>query len=365
MKAILFKGTLKGRGIVNYDGKDKRWLLKMHKRNEGGSALDFDNFKVGKHTFREIGRDENNKPHYDVKLKISSDCLRNAIFSMDFPFQNNLIMHSKKLLNMSIASVAGLLRGYMFEAVGFTGLKRKSPVIIVDAEQTCNSLSTIDLHSTSGAKKKNSNNDDTAGTSLFYKETIGSVEYGFSGAINLTELQFISLSEVFDRMAVNPDEFEDLYRPHLEKSVEGKVTDPGFYLMKYAVNPLPEEGVLLTQSQTIFLVKEFFKRLLSLNITRSASAYVNLAELQVKYVRNPITDKMDNEDGWIYVKDIDDIKIDNITTAYESISDSAAKEMLDDIEDGMRQVQQVRKALTAQKENAKKEKKNAWKSAGN
>ncbi|MEN6624247.1 MAG: hypothetical protein ABFD50_22210, partial [Smithella sp.] len=316
------------------------------------------------HTFTEIGRDENNKPHYDVKLKISSDCLRNAIFSMDFPFQNNTIMHSKRLLNRSIASVAGLLRGYMFEAVGFTGLKRKSPVIIVDAEQTCNSLSTIDLHSTSGAKKKNYN-DDTAGTSFFYKETIGSVEYGFYGAINLTELQFISLSEVFDRMAVNPDEFEDLYRPHLEKSIGEKVADPGYYLMKNAVNPLPEEGVLLTQAQTIFLVKEFFKRLLSLNITRSASAYASLSGLQVKYVRNPITDKMDSEDGWIIIKEIDDIKIDHITTAYESISDLAAKEMLNDIEDGMRQARQVRKALAAQKENGKKGEKNARKSVGN
>ncbi len=364
MKAILFKGTLKGRGIVNYDGKDKRWLLKLHKRNEGGSALDFDNFKAGKHTFREIGRDENNKPHYDVKLKISSDCLRHAIFSMDFPFQNNTIMHSKKLLNRSIASVAGLLRGYMFEAVGFTGLKRKSPVIIVDAEQTCNSLSTIDLHSTSGSKKKN-DNDDTAGTSLFFKETIGSVEYGFSGVINLTELQFISLSEAFDRMAVNPDEFENLYRPHLEKSVGGKVADPGFYIMKNAVNPLPEEGLLLTQPQTILLVKEFFKRLLSLNITRNASAYASLSKLQVKYVRNPITDKMDSEDGWIHIKDISDIEIDSIATAYESISDSAAKEMLNDIEEGMLQARQVRKALTAKKENGIEGKKNGRKSPGN
>lgn len=364
MKAILFKGTLKGRGIVNYDGKDKKWMLKLHKRNEGGSALDFDNFKVGKHTFTEIGRDENNKPHYDVKLKISSNCLRNAIFSMDFPFQNNTIMHSKKLLNRSIASVAGLLRGYMFEAAGFTGLKRKSPVIIVDAEQTCSSLSTIDLHSTSGSKKKN-DDDDTAGTSLFYKETVGAVEYGFSGAINLTELQFISLSEVFDRMAVNPDEFENLYRPYLEKSVGGKVANPGFYLMKNAVNPLPEEGVLLTQPQTILLVKEFFKRLLALNITRSASAYASLSGLQVKYVRNPITDKMDSNDGWIHVKDISDIEIDRIATAYESISDSAAKDMLEDIEGGMLQARQIRKALAAQKENSKKGRKNVRKSADN
>jgi hypothetical protein len=136
LKSILFKGTIKGNGIVNYDGKGQKWMLIKHKSSEGGSELKFDNFKVAKHAFIKTGNDDNGKPQYDVRLKISSNCLRNAIFQEDQPFQNSMILHSKKLLNMSIASVASLLRGYMFEQEGFTGLKRKSPVIITDAEQT-------------------------------------------------------------------------------------------------------------------------------------------------------------------------------------------------------------------------------------
>ena len=36
LKSILFKGTIKGYGIVNYDGKDQKWMLKKYKYDEWG-----------------------------------------------------------------------------------------------------------------------------------------------------------------------------------------------------------------------------------------------------------------------------------------------------------------------------------------
>ena len=365
LKSILFKGTIKGNGIVNYDGKDQKWMLRKHKADEGGSALTFDNFKVAKHAYTKIGEDANGKPLYDVRLKISSNCLRNAIFKEDHPFQNSMILHSKRLLNMSIASVAGLLRGYMFEQEGFSGLKRKSPVIITDAEQTAGELSTIDLHTTSGAKRTKESEDDASDTSLFYKETVGDVEYSFKGAINLADLQFISLSDAFDRMAVNPDEFETFYRPNLEKSVGEKVADPGFYLMNSAVNAIPEEGVLLSQTQTAFLVKEFLKRLLALTITRNASGYAGLSSLQIKYVNDPIIDKMNDDSGWLPVKKVEDFQIrpEDICVAFTCVSKEEADALMEDMAAEMTRAQMVKKASREKKANAKKEKKNATESA--
>jgi hypothetical protein len=364
LKSILFKGTIKGYGIVNYDGKDQKWMLKKYKYDEWGSALKFDNVKIAKHALVKTGNDENGKPQYDVRLKISSSCLRNAIFKEDHPFQNSMILHSKKLLNMSIASVASLLRGYMFEQEGFTGLKRKSPVIITDAEQTAGELSTIDLHTTSGAKRTKESDDDASDTSLFYKETVGAVEYSFKGVINLADLQFIPISDTFDRMAVNPDDFEKLYRSHLESSVGSKVDDPGFYRIKSAVNAVPEEGVLLNPSQTALLVKEFFKRLLALNITRSASGYASLSGLQIKFVHDPITDKMDDEAGWVAIKKMDDIKIkpDEITVAFGKVSKVEAETLMEDMTAEMARAKEVKKESKEKKAKAKKEKKNATES---
>lgn len=364
LKSILFKGTIKGNGIVNYDGKDQKWMLKKYKYDEWGNALKFDNIKIAKHALVKNGNDENGKPQYDVRLKISSGCLRNAIFKEDHPFQNPMIMHSKKLLNMSIASVASLLRGYMFEQEGFTGLKRKSPVIITDAEQTAGELSTIDLHSTSGAKKTKESEDDASDTSLFYKETVGDVEYSFRGAINLADLQFIPLSDTFDRMAVNPDDFETLYRSHLESSVGSKIDEPGFYMMTSAVNAIPEKGVLLSQSQTSLLVKEFFKRLLALNITRNASGYASLSDLQIKFVHDPIKDKMDDDTGWSTINKVDDLQLkqDEIIVAFKKVSKTEAESLMEDMTAEMAKAKEVKKESKAKKANAKKEKKDAKKS---
>jgi hypothetical protein len=190
---------------------------------------------------------------------------------------------------------------------------------------------------------------------------VGDVEYSFKGVINLVDLQFIPLSDTFDRMAVIMDDFETLYRPHLESSVGSKVDDPGYYLINSATNAIPEEGILLSQSQTALLVKEFFKRLLALNITRSASGYASLSGLQIKFVHDPITDKMDDEAGWISIKKMDDIQVkpEEIVIAFSKVSKQEAESLMEDMTAEMERAREVKKESKAKKANAKKEKKNA------
>ena len=108
-------------------------------------------------------------------------------------------------------------------------------------------------------------------------------------------------------------------------------------------------------------MKEFFKRLLSLNITRSASGYASLSGLQIKFVHDPITDKMDDEAGWVAIKKMDDIKIkpDEITVAFGKVSNAEAKTLMEDMTTEMARAKEVKKESKEKKAKAKKEKKNA------
>jgi hypothetical protein len=130
------------------------------------------------------------------------------------------------------------------------------------------------------------------------------------------------------------------------------------------VNAVPEEGVLLSQSQTVLLVKEFFKRLLALNITRNASGYASLSGLQIKFVHDPITDKMDDEAGWVTIKKVDDIKIksEEITVAFDKVSKAETETLMGDMATEMARAKQIKKESKEKKANAKKEKKNATES---
>jgi hypothetical protein len=80
-------------------------------------------------------------------------------------------------------------------------------------------------------------------------------------------------------------------------------------------------------------VKEFFKRLLSLTITRNASGYAALSGLQVKFVHDPIADRMDDEAGWSLVTKVDDIKLKpaEIVVAFSKVSKKDAESLMEDI----------------------------------
>ena len=54
IKAILLKGKIKGQGIVNYDGKDQKWMLKKYKYSEWGNMLKYNNIKVAKHALVKV-----------------------------------------------------------------------------------------------------------------------------------------------------------------------------------------------------------------------------------------------------------------------------------------------------------------------
>lgn len=329
IRSILFRGTIRGNGVVNYDSRDQRWVLRDRFPQER-DYLSHDNVKIAKHTFYKKG-EVDGKPVWERRLCISSDCLRQAVFGEDFPFQNTAIMQHQELLYKVIASIPALLRGYFFAEEGKAALKRKSPVMITAAEQVSSGSTHFEIGTMSGARKTKKGEDDTSDTSMHYEEKIGEVTYAFEGAIDLKELQFISLSETYDRMAVNPD-YADSYRKLLGSALGSPVGDKKYYLMKGALIGTPEEGLLLTQEQVAKLVTEFFKRLLRMRIQRSKS-YAHMNTVEVKLVADPVLDTFDDKAGWRTLKTDADLKFAprDLEVLFDPVSEADAKAVFETI----------------------------------
>ena len=319
-KSILFKVALQGHGIVNYDSNDQKWAWNAMVRNS--ERVNHENVQFGKHRYYLRDKDEKGEI-YDRHLVISADCLRHNIFIDDFLFQSPNVFAHPVLFNKMIASVGALLRGYMFAQEGKSALRKKSCLNITEAEQTNDAISTIETFSRSGHREVREDENDTADNSFFKRESIGEITYAAKGSVDLKELQFVSLSELYDRMAVNSDDFTTLYKPELEKAL-GPIHDPGYYVIKNSAVQTPEYGFILSGSQIVFLVKELFKRLLRLSINKSSGGYAEVAEVQIKYVEDPLKHRMNIDADWIPLSDEEQIQFDP-DIFYERMDDETAR----------------------------------------
>ena len=165
------------------------------------------------------------------------------------------------------------------------------------------------------------------------------------------------MTELYDRMAVVPDDFQCFYKPALEK-VLGPISDPGYYVIKRSAIQLPEYGVMLTKEQVNFLVKEYLDRVLRTTITKSSSGYASVTGLKIKYVENPLVDKIHSEDGWITLQDTSKVSFDP-EIFYEAVDPMQAKKDIEEIEAKMA----AQKKASKEKKAAEKEEKAAKKAA--
>lgn len=341
IKSIRFRGVIESSGIVNFDGKPS-WMLKQAMRDRFGGKWG-DNIKVAKHAFTQEGVDSDGKPILKAVLKISKDCIRQAIFKDDQPFHNPGIVHAEKHLIKLLTSAAGLLRGYMFTE---KGIKSKSSVTISEAVQISNNVSSIDIGTMNAPKDKKESADEPSGLTMHFKETIGGiVRYEFEGAIDLSELQFISLSQMYDRLAVDPNHLE-AYLQGLSITLGSNVNSKAYYIKNTAVNGLPEEGILLNSDQVKVLIEAFFKRLLDLEILRGASGRAWLSKLEV----------MPKEKGlingnWVAVSDATQITsmIAGVHTFYTEYDEVEAKKLYESIDIGKETIAAVKSDKKASK----------------
>lgn len=304
-KNIKFRLKINGCGVVNFDNVNQRVMYdgtNLYDKMKSGDRNSNDNISYAKKNFY------GNKQNLSYKLKISSDCLRHQIFINDVPYQSPNIVHNEAIFYSYMANPAILVRGYMFAEREQENCKRGGVLTITCAEQTCDAVSHIELFSKSG-KKKNDDSVDEKGTSLFFKEVVGNIEYEAIGEINLSKLQFVSCDQIFDRYGFNPDLFW-MYKKFLQPKMPNFNSELGYYKLETSQVDIPEYGFKLSNENLVFLTKEILVRLLNLNIQK-ATAYAKTAELQYKIVCDPIEDIFDSENGWVTVKSKDDI--DKIT----------------------------------------------------
>lgn len=328
VKSILLKIELKGKGIVNFDGKEQK---QVWNDNKLGVRYIKDNVSLGKkHLYVD------NDGNCSYKLSISSNCLRSKIYD---GIQSPNICHSDSLLMAYIGSPTGILRGYVYPDFG---VSKTSALQISDAEQVNNSKSFIEFYSRSGEKSKNIEDSTEKGTSIFNKESVGDVVYESKGFINLSELQFISASDSYGRKAFNSDLFSK-FKKYIKQSIPNFNSDLNYYNFKTSDIKLPEYGILLSNEDVNYLVKYQLKKILALTISRS-KAYAQVTSLKIKYVVDTLRDKMESEDGWVDVTPeyIDNLNFDT-EVFYELFDYDEAKKQDAEIKENLEKLNKQKK----------------------
>ena len=209
--------TTKGQGIVNFDSTDQKFMLN---KSAGANIITHDNTKIAKATY---SKDANGNIVRTVK--VSSQCIRQAIYCVK---HNPNIMYSQSLFNDSISSMAALVLGYMYANEKKGAAKKKSPLVVTDAQEVSGAIPTFNTHSNSG---------DRNDTSLYYVEEVGDTRFETTLLLDLSELKHIVLSDTYGRNSVFPDGEEALKAKLREKY--GEISE-GYYKMEGEDGSVPE-----------------------------------------------------------------------------------------------------------------------------
>lgn len=307
-KSVLVKLQLQGKGIVNMDTNEQKWMFSKNNNNGVAHRL-FSGHNNVNYAKKNFYRDPEGNLTY--KIKMSSECIKKAMFESEYVAQTNNITHNDVILNSFIASPMSHIRGYMFPDKVAT--KRKGALTLSDAEQTNNAVSYLEVSSKSGGKTDESKSDDTSEANFYYHENVGDISYEATGSISLPALQFVSCDQIYDRYCFNPDHYP-LYRKFMEQNFEGFDSDLGYFQMKGSSIDIPEYGYKMKDEHVVGLVKETLKKLLTTEVKRK-NAFSSTSGLYIKLVNDPITDTMESETGWIRIETLSDIE--NLTFEVE------------------------------------------------
>lgn len=350
IKNVLFTLDLEGRGVVNMDSNDQKWMLKKtHLSNFK------DNSSFAKKSFKEKQPIDENDASVSFKLKISHDCMGKSMYGEDIIAQNPNIVHSPALLYSFLSTPAAILRGYLLPRNEET-LKMSGAVLLTDAIQTCDAKSSLEFFSRSGEKSRNDGTTDIKDTTIFTRESVGDIKYSAKGNIDLMKLQFMPCDSMFDRYAFNPDYFE-IFKEFLQKRVPNFNSELGYYQLTNSGIQIPEYGFLFSNENIVFLVKEALKRLVNINIKRNKS-YAKVETLKIKLVSDPIVDTYNNPNNWITIGSYADIDALNFDAQfyYDLVNLDDAKAFREDFEEKIKVAKQKHKEAREAKAKEKGEK---------
>ena len=342
IKTVLFKYTMDGNGIVNYDTNRQKYIFfgecvygdKSDKEDKSSPKK----FKIGRlmqekiiynnYTYakKKFSRDEDG--NLDYKIRISKESMSAKIWKDDMIRYDTTVQSDIIRRNRHIGSLIGFLKGFNFSNIYYTNklgvdvtkikkkenrsvkLARRSPIVISSAVQTSSAISKFEVGTRSGGINETVD-DGSSGTSLYYKERIGDISYGGSGYLDLSQMQFLSCDENLDRMAFFETEFEN----HLKHNLCENFPDNNFEIDEYHMNDgIKERGIKITDDNVLFQVKETLKRIMEIGFLRSGS-YAELSSLKIKLVEDVLVDTISNKANWIDIHNFGDI--DNLNFEVE------------------------------------------------
>jgi hypothetical protein len=278
IKSVDFKIRALGHGVVNWNGPtsltgdsgktvDNHTLPKLR----GYSNL---SGKIKEETGYKYKKDATDIDFAKTPLYISQNCIRHHLFREQ---AFDLHYATKKNLDQVLASVTGLIRGYVVPA---TQNKRTSPLLM---EDFVDQLGNGNFEQFGQAGERDS-------SSFFSKTTFGDTEYISYGSISIEQLQFISLDKKFDRasMDINEGQGQEValatqsFIQSLDDSLSPKAIFHGNYVRMGTIFDEGEQGVLLNQDAMQALVNHTIERIKQLSI-RQAKSYMYVDEVQIDY----------------------------------------------------------------------------------
>ena len=281
IKSVDFKIKAVGNGVVNWNGPttltgdggktvDNHTLPKLR----GYSNLTGKEKEGTGYKYKKEATDINFK---ETPLYISQNCIRHHLFreqAFDLHYANEKKMDN---LQQVIASITGLIRGYV---VPSSQCKRTSPLLMEDfVDQLGNG--NFEQFGQAGARDS---------SSFFSKTTFGDTEYISYGSISIEQLQFISLDKKFDRaaMVIKEGQGEEIaeavqsFIQLLNPSLKPEAIFHPNYVRSGTIFEEGEVGVLLSNDAVQAVVEYTLQMIGELSI-RQAKSYMYVEEITVDY----------------------------------------------------------------------------------
>ena len=276
VKRIDIRMVIKGNGIINYDGSNE------HKKIDGNYH---NNYTYAKRVY------PNREKLSDYLIKISHNSLRNSIFGES---HNPNIVHHKDIFMIYLANPSTILRGFLYAKEETN--KKSTGIMITDAIQTCSAKSIMETMTRSGGKDLDETSEQSD-TSYYFKETIGDITYASTGTIDLETLSFVSCDQLYDRFAINPDDYElfTKYFKHHYPNFDSKLS---YYRQKGSSVMLPECGFVFKNDILDSMVKLALEKVaLYRNVKNNGRAEMYKMEIR------PVFDALDDNEEWITIVD--------------------------------------------------------------
>ena len=360
LKQILFKVELEGRGVVNYDGNSQITFMNEH----CGTKYFDNNYKCAKKAFYKktdditFWTDKNGKKYYDdmnYKLKISSYCIKSAMFNDTMDGYNSNITIDEDEFSHFITSEYGLLRGFVGVDKKIQPYNKKSTLEMCDAIENSGAVINMEIHTRNGNKDSTS---DENSTSLFFQENVGDTLYETKGCINLKDMQFMSCDPEFGRLMFKPSWLEgeeSLLHKQFMKHYGYIPYEEGYYKLSTSTfsDKRGERGIKLNNEFIVKLVKNLLKRILYTRISRS-NAYAAVSKLQIKLVDKQVFNPYNDDEGWIDVNEdvIDNLNFD-VFDFYTKCENNEIEEYRKNMESLASEKQEVRRLRNSTKKGNK------------